>query len=82
MKKKKTNFIKKMEKIPLEEFLIFQILESHKWVLEYQSLIDEWDNPKDVLVRCVVILRDTHKKYGRLAHFGLTRLLLKKGKKK
>lgn len=76
------NIYKKLEKISLEEFLIFQILESHKYVLEYQSLIDEWNDPKDILVRCVVILRDTHKKYGRLAHFGLVKLLLKKGKKK
>ena len=60
-------FIKKMKKIPLEEFLIYLILESYVSVLTHQELIDKWNNPKDLVQRSAVMLRDVHKIYGKFA---------------
>jgi len=32
----------------------------------FQKLIDEWNEPKDIVQRAAVLLRDTHKMYGGL----------------
>ena len=54
-----------MEKIPLEEFLIYLILESYVSVLTHQKLIDKWNNPQDPIVRATTIIRDIHSMNGR-----------------
>lgn len=69
MKTSKKNFKKKIDKITLEEFLTFLLLESHISVLYNQELIDKWNNPEDIMVRAAVLIRDTHKMYGRMLLF-------------
>ena len=54
-----------MGKFPLEEFLIYLMLESHVSVLTHQELIDKWNNPKDPIVRATIIIRDIHSMNGR-----------------
>jgi len=57
-----------MKKKPtIKSIVEFMILESYTEVLRYQRLIDEWNNPKDVVQRSAVMLRDVHKLYGRFA---------------
>jgi len=55
------------KKITTKAIVEFMILESYSGVLRHQRLIDEWDNPKDIVQRGAVMLRDTHKIYGRFA---------------
>jgi len=57
--------IKKIGKIPLEEFLIFLLLESYVSVLFHQKLIDKWNNPKDPIVKVTEIIRDIHSMHSR-----------------
>ena len=59
--------MKKKKKITTKAIVEFMILEAYSGVLRYQGLIDEWDNPKDIAQRSAVLLRDTHKIYGRFA---------------
>ncbi len=54
-------------KITIKNIIESMILESYIEVLRYQRLIDEWDNPKDVIQRAAVMLRDVHKIYGKFA---------------
>ena len=55
------------KKITTKGIVELMILESYTGVLRHQRLIDEWDNPKDIVQRSAVMLRDTHKIYGRFA---------------
>ncbi len=55
------------KKLPTKGMVELMILESYTEVLRYQRLIDEWDDPKDIVVRSAVMLRDVHKIYGRFA---------------
>jgi len=55
------------KKITTKAIVEFMILESYSGVLRHQRLIDEWNDPKDVVVRAAVMLRDTHKIYGKFA---------------
>ena len=57
----------KKKKITTKGIVELMILESYSGVLRHQRLIDEWDNPKDIIQRSAVMLRDTHKNYGRFA---------------
>jgi len=57
----------KKKKITTKAIVELMILESYSGVLRHQRLIDEWDNPKDIVQRAAVMLRDTHKNYGRFA---------------
>jgi len=59
--------MKKKKKITTKAIVEFMILESYSGVLRYQRLIDEWDNPKDIVQRAAVMLRDTHEIYGKFA---------------
>jgi len=45
----------------------FMILEAYSGVLRHQRLIDEWNDPKDVVQRAAVIIRDVHEIYGKFA---------------
>jgi len=54
-----------MEKIPLEELLIYLILNSYVSVQYHQELIDKWNNPKDPIVTVTTIIRDIHSMHGR-----------------
>ena len=55
------------KKITTKAIVELMILESYSGVLRHQRLIDEWDNPKDIVQRGAVMLRDTHKTYGKFA---------------
>ena len=55
------------KKITTKGIVELMILESYTGVLRHQRLIDEWDNPKDIVQRAAVMLRDTHKIYGKFA---------------
>lgn len=57
----------KKKKITIKDKVELMILESYTGVLRHQRLIDEWNNPKDIIQRSAVIIRDTHKDYGRFA---------------
>ncbi len=57
----------KKKKITTKAIVELMILEAYTGVLRHQKLIDEWDNPKDIVQRAAVMLRDTHKTYGRFA---------------
>jgi len=57
----------KKKKITTKAIVEFMILESYTGVLRHQRLIDEWNDPKDVIVRAAVMLRDTHEIYGKFA---------------
>jgi len=58
--------MKKKMKITTKGIVELMILESYRGVLRHQRLIDEWNDPKDIIQRSAVMLRDTHKNYGRL----------------
>ena len=57
-----------MEKVPLEEFLIYLMLESHRSVLTHQELIDKYDNPKDPIVKTTTIIRDIYSMNGMMIY--------------
>lgn len=69
---------KKKKKITTKAIVEFMILESYTGVLRYQRLIDEWDNPKDVVQRSAVMLRDVHEIYGKFASMIYLDLVKKK----
>ena len=54
------------KKLTAKAIVEFMILEAYAGVLRHQKLIDEWNDPKDIIQRSAVMLRDTHKNYGRL----------------
>jgi len=59
--------MKKKKKITTKAIVELMILEAYSGVLRHQKLIDEWNDPKDVIQRAAVMLRDVHKIYGRFA---------------
>ena len=59
--------IKKKKKLTTKAIVELMILEDYSGVLRHQKLIDEWNDPKDVIQRAAVMLRDVHKIYGRFA---------------
>ena len=59
--------MKKKKKITTKGIVELMILESYSGVLRHQKLIDEWNNPKDIVQRSAVMIRDVHKIYGRFA---------------
>ena len=59
--------MKKKKKITTKAIVELMILEAYTGVLRHQKLIDEWNDPKDIIQRSAVMLRDTHEMYGRLA---------------
>lgn len=44
------------------------MLESFRSELYLQKLIDEWNDPKDIVQRSAVLLRNTNRMYGRAAY--------------
>jgi len=57
----------KKKKITTKAIVELMILESYIGVLRHQKLVDKWNNPKDIVQRSAVMLRDTHRTYGRFA---------------
>lgn len=57
----------KKKKITTKAIVELMILESYSAVLRYQSLVDEWNDPKYIVKDVAVMIRDTHKMYGRFA---------------
>lgn len=57
----------KKKKITTKGIVELMILEAYSGVLRHQKLIDEWNDPKDVIQRAAVMIRDVHKVYGRFA---------------
>lgn len=55
------------KKISTKALVEFMILEAYSGVLRHQRLIDEWNDPKDIVQRAAVIIRDTHEIYGKFA---------------
>ena len=58
---------KKKKKLTTKAIVELMILEAYSGVLRHQKLIDEWNDPKDVIQRAAVMIRDVHKIYGRFA---------------
>lgn len=58
---------KKKKKITTKNVVEFMILEAYTGVLRHQKLIDEWNDPKDIVQRAAVMLRDLHAIYGAFA---------------
>ena len=58
---------KKKKKLTTKAIVEFMILEAYSGVLRHQRLIDEWNEPKDVVQRAAVMLRDVHEIYGKFA---------------
>jgi len=59
--------MKKKKKITTKAIVELMILEAYTGVLRHQKLIDEWNVPNDIVQRSAVMIRDTHKIYGRFA---------------
>ena len=58
----------RMKKKPTTKDIVeFMILKSYTEVVRFQRLIDEWNDPKDIIQRSAVMIRDVHKIYGRFA---------------
>jgi len=55
------------KKLPTKAIVEFMILEAYSGVLRHQRLIDEWNDPKDIVVRAAVMIRDVHEIYGKFA---------------
>ena len=70
--------MKKKKKITTKAIVEFMILESYTGVLRHQRLIDEWDNPNDIVQRSAVIIRDTHQIYGKFASMIYLNMVKKK----
>lgn len=58
----------KKKKITTKAILELMMLESYIGVMQHQKLIDTWDNPKDIIQRSAVLIRDVHKFYGKFAY--------------
>jgi len=56
-----------MKKLTTKRVLEFMLLQSYNEVKFHQNLIDTWNDPKDIVQRAAVLLRDVHKIYGGLA---------------
>jgi len=57
---------RKMKKLKMKDVLEYMLMMSFVEVEFFQKLIDKWDDPKDIVQRAAVLLRDTHKMYGGL----------------
>lgn len=57
-----------MKKLPPSDILKFTMFHSLESVQFYQELIDEWNDPENIVQRAAVLLRDTNKMYGQMSY--------------
>ena len=53
-----------MKKPTTKIILQLIMMQSYTGIKTHQKFIDEWNEPKDVVQRAAVIIRDIHKMYG------------------
>jgi len=53
-----------MKKRKIKDIVEYMLVQSFIQTKFFQKLIDEWDDPKDIVQRAAVLLRDTNKMYG------------------
>ena len=56
-----------MKKLVSKHILEFMMMQSYLEVRRHQKYIDEWNDPRDVIQRSAVLIRDVHNLYGTLA---------------
>lgn len=56
-----------MSKPTPEELLQITIMSSFESIKHHQKLINEWNDPDDIVQRAAVVILETHKMYGRMA---------------
>jgi hypothetical protein len=64
---------------PAHDFLKILIMSANSSIKFYQGLIDEWDDPKDVIQRSAQLLKKSHQKYAKAAYLTLGMLEKKSG---
>lgn len=55
---------RKLGEMKSKEILMYGMLESHRSVLHFQKLIDEWNDPKETIQRTTEIIKQIHGFYG------------------
>ncbi len=56
-----------MKKLASKHMLEFMMMQSFIEVRRHQKYIDEWNDPRDIVQRAAVLIRDVHNLYGALA---------------